>query len=86
MNQTISSQRKAKISWNCRRGMLELDLILNRFINRCLDELTEEQFSVFETLLGYPDPDLYAWMMGYEDPASQELADFVAFIKRHDNL
>jgi len=81
----ISPQRKAKITWHCRRGMLELDLIFQRFLKQSLDVMTEEQLDDFENLLNYPDPDLYAWFMGYETPPSQELLDFVTFIRLHDN-
>ncbi len=81
----INPQRKAKINWHCRRGMLELDLIFQQFIKDALEVMNEEQLSVFENLLTYPDPDLYAWLMGYEKPTSKELLDIVAFIKRYDN-
>lgn len=82
----ISTQRKAKINWHCRRGMLELDLIFNRFLKQSLDIMSEEQLTVFENLLSYPDPDLYAWLMGYEHPETTELMDCVAFIRLHDKI
>ncbi len=81
----ISSHRKAKINWHCRRGMLELDLIFERFTKRHIDTLTDEQIVAFENLLSHQDPDLYAWLMGYEQPAHKELVDIVAFIRLHDN-
>ena len=81
----ISSQRKAKINWHCRRGMLELDLIFERFSKRHLDTLNDEQLLAFENLLSNQDPDLYAWLMGYEAPLHKELKDIVAFIKLHDH-
>ena len=80
-----SSQRKAKINWNCRRGMLELDLVFERFSKKYLDTLTNEQLLAFEHLLSNQDPDLYAWLMGYEEPIHQELRDIVTFIRLHDN-
>lgn len=82
----ISSERKAKIHWRCRRGMLELDLILGRFVQRHLETLTAQQLDIFEHLLNTPDPDLYAWLMGYESPVNKEFMDFVAYIKLHDKV
>lgn len=64
--------------------MLELDLLLNAFIQQCLDELTDAQIQAFETMLTYPDPDIYAWLMGYESPANKELAQIVVFIRSYD--
>jgi antitoxin CptB len=82
----ISSQRKAKVNWHCRRGMLELDVILGGFSKDHLEQLTEQQLSFFEQLLDRPDPDIYAWLMGYEQPEEKELADIVAFIRSNDHL
>ena len=79
-----NAQRKAKIIWHCRRGMLELDLIFERFIKQ-LDAMNDVQLTTFENLLEYPDPDLYAWLMGYEKPAQKELIDMVTFIRLHDH-
>lgn len=82
---TISS-KKAKIKWQCRRGMLELDLILNRFYKNSIDNLTENEISSFENLLGQQDPDLYAWLMGYETPTEKELEEIVTYIRLHDKV
>lgn len=75
------TQRKAKIRYRSRRGMLELDVLLERFLAAKLDSLTEKEMDVLERLLDQTDPDLYAWLMGYETPSSKELAEFVAFIR-----
>ena len=82
----ISQQKKAKLIWQCRRGMLELDLILTRFLDKHLDGLTERQVCLFEKLLKNPDPDLFAWLMGIEEPMDQECTEIVAFIRHHDNI
>lgn len=81
----LSSERKAKINWNCRRGMLELDLIFQQFFKQ-IDTLSTEQLGLFEKLLECPDPDLYAWLMGYEKPNQKELEDIVTFIRLQDNI
>ena len=79
----ISPQKKAKLIWNCRRGMLELDLILTRFIPH-LDSLTDVQVSAFEQLLATIDPQLYNWLIGQEQP-EKELADIVTTIRHYNN-
>lgn len=81
----IHPSRIAKVKWQCRRGMLELDLILAPFVNQNLVHLTEEQFEAFELLLTNSDPVLYAWLMGTEKPADREQSLIVEFIQRHDN-
>jgi len=82
----VSPQKKAKLTWHCRRGMLELDLILQRFLAHHVDTLSDSQIELFERLLTAQDPDLYAWLMGYETPVDKELRDIVTFIQLHDNI
>ena len=81
----LTPQKKAKLAWHCRRGMLELDLIFQRFFTAQIDHLTVQQIDAFEHLLTAQDPDLYAWLMGYEAPVDEELRGIVAFIQHHDN-
>ena len=82
----ISPEQKAKLVWQCRRGMLELDLILNRFLKENLDRIDANQLRALETLLTYPDPEINLWLMGYEVPHEQELVDIVAFIRLQHNI
>lgn len=74
-------QRKARIRWHSRRGMLELDVILGRFLQSKLETMSDTEMDVLERLLAQADPDLYAWLMGYETPSNKELADFVTYIR-----
>lgn len=52
-----------RIRWNCRRGLLELDLVLEGFLERHLEELTPHQLESFKELLDYPDNDLLDLVM-----------------------
>lgn len=81
----INPTRKAKVKWHCRRGMLELDLILTRFAEQQLDIMTEEQIDAFEELLSCTDPELFSWLMGHAQPTDKELLDIVDYIKLQDN-
>lgn len=56
-----------RIRWQCRRGLLELDLVLNRFLEQGLAELDSGQLQMFCALLKEPDTHLLAWIMGQED-------------------
>lgn len=78
---TIDPSKKAKIKWQCRRGMLELDLILNAFIDTSFDNLSEEALNAFEMVLASSDPVLYHWLMGNGDPENKELIPIVDLIR-----
>ena len=53
-----------KIRWHCRRGLLELDLILENFNRQHLASLDSEQLERFKELLAFPDNDLLDLVMG----------------------
>jgi antitoxin CptB len=71
---------KARIKWACRRGMLELDVLLEPFVEAAYDALSDSDKLVFQTLLAVEDPDLFAWFMGHEKCPDPELAKMVALI------
>jgi len=77
----LSAQEEARLVWNCRRGMLELDLILDNFIKKGFNLLNTQQISQFTNLLTHTDPELFAWLMGHEEPYNKELAEIVAFVR-----
>ena len=62
----VSMQR---IRWRCRRGLLELDIVLGRFIEHYAS-LTRQQQAVFDSLLDLPDTELWD-MIGGKLPALQ---------------
>lgn len=75
--------QKAKLRWRCHRGMLELDLILIPFFDTCFDALSQENKQHFEHLLTYPDPELYALLLGAQTMDDESLKPLVELIKRH---
>ena len=55
-----------KIKWKCRRGMLELDILLERFYKNQFLNLTTEEKKSFDRFLDEPDYLLYSWLLGHE--------------------
>lgn len=53
-----------RIRWQCRRGLPELDLILERFNRRYLDGLEPAQLQCLRELLEFSDNDLLDLVMG----------------------
>jgi succinate dehydrogenase flavin-adding protein (antitoxin of CptAB toxin-antitoxin module) len=53
-----------RIRWRCRRGLLELDLVLGNFLDRRFDGLDADQRQLFSELLDQPDNDLLDLAMG----------------------
>ena len=66
-----------RIRWHCRRGLLELDLVLNAFVRENLDTLAPEQLALFARLLEAPDNDLWDWVSARSDPPDTRMAGLV---------
>lgn len=74
------TDNKPRLRWACRRGMLELDILLSPFVNEAYDELSAENKAIFERLLVCQDPELFAWFMGHEKCEDAELNSMVQLI------
>ena len=72
---------RARITWACRRGMLELDLLLEGFMERGYDALPEAERANFENLLKTGDQQLLAWLMGHEETDEKEFIQVIAAIR-----
>ena len=57
-----------RIRWRCRRGLLELDLVLQAFLERGYERLDAGQRGLFAELLERPDNDLLDLALGRTEP------------------
>ncbi|MCK9382530.1 MAG: succinate dehydrogenase assembly factor 2 [Sulfuritalea sp.] len=58
--------RIGRLKWHCRRALLELDLIFERFWERHGDDLDTQGEAALTRLLELEDHDLWALMSGKE--------------------
>jgi len=77
----MKSETKINYSWQCRRGMLELDLLLNNFVNKDVDNLTSQQTEYFDLLLSYPDQTLLDLLLGNSVASDPLIATIVQKIR-----
>jgi antitoxin CptB len=64
-------KRLERIRWRCRRGLLELDIVLARFVEQRYATLDEAQQAAFDALLDMPDTVLWDMITGRELPAQE---------------
>ncbi|MFZ3323363.1 MAG: succinate dehydrogenase assembly factor 2 [Usitatibacter sp.] len=62
-----------RLKWKSRRGLLELDIVFERFWARAGDELNESDAATLERLLALPDNDLLDLVMGRADTSETQL-------------
>jgi len=71
----------ARMRWKCRRGMLELDLLLRDFLDNGYRDLDEAGQQLFDRMLDYPDAVLLEWLMGRIRPTDKDVAQIVDNIR-----
>ena len=73
----LSENEIKRIYWACRRGMLELDLVMVPFYEQCFRTLSEVDQQRFIKLLECEDTELFQWFLGKGLPDDPELASIV---------
>ena len=76
-----TEKQAARFYWQCRRGMLELDLMLLAFMDKRFARLSGSERRALETLLGYPDQVLLEHLMGRTIPYDKDVADVAKQIR-----
>ena len=66
-----------RLKWRSRRGLLELDLVFERFWKEAGASLSAEEAKVLERLLTLPDNDLLDLVMGRSETPDGEFRDLV---------
>jgi antitoxin CptB len=67
----------ARLRWRCRRGLLELDVVLQRFLDQEYQCLSPEEQAAFTDLLARPDDALLGYLNGVHEPPENELKAIV---------
>lgn len=55
---------RGRVRWQCRRALLELDLVFTRFLEKHFDRLNDDQLADLEHLLRCDDYDIWAMVNG----------------------
>lgn len=76
----LSELERARLRWRARRGLLENDLIITRFLDHYETELTDNDVSALTLLFEMDDTDLLTVLLGrnevegvYDTPAIRRL-------------
>ncbi len=77
----MDATRLRRLRWRCRRGMLENDLILARFLDVRGDAMTEAEAAQLSQLLDLGDGELWELLSGRAEPADATLRPLVAALR-----
>ena len=72
-----------RLRWACRRGMLELDVLLGNFLEEAYLALPSDEQNQFVELLSCEDQELFNWLTGKEKPTDQIIENMVEKVRHH---
>ena len=70
-----------RLLWRCRRGMKELDVLLERYVHSRLSNASREERHTLSRLLELPDPSLADYLFGHIPADEPQMAQLVADIR-----
>ena len=70
-----------RLRWQCRRGMREMDMLLERWLDKHFASADATMRSHFAALLQTEDDLLWDWLMAKGAPADPERAALIAQIR-----
>jgi len=73
----IDQEEVRRMQWAARRGMLELDLVLEPFVNKRYSDLSDSERVIFQRLMLCEDQELFSWLLQREEPEDKELAAII---------
>jgi antitoxin CptB len=74
VNAKAKDAQLSKLRWRCRRGMRELDVVLERYLQHRYAQAPPAERAAFERLLELQDPDLFGFLLRRVRPQDAELA------------
>ena len=77
----VGAGRASRLKWRCRRGMKELDLLLERFVDGHREALSAGQWPELEALLETEDDTLWDWLQDPSNPAAERFRDLLERIR-----
>ena len=78
----MDDRKLERLRWRCRRGLLELDVVLLNFLEQHYPGLSPPEQNAFDKLLAVPDDILFAYMQGDQKPVDNELRKLVDKIRQ----
>lgn len=70
------------LQWRCRRGLKELDVMIQPFLSDGYRDLDSAQQAAFVRLMACEDPDLLDWFLRQSRPEDPELEQLVELIRQ----
>lgn len=82
MQSEPSTINRGRVRWQCRRALLELDLVFTRFLERDFDGLNDEQLADLEDLLRSDDYDIWGMVNGSKPCVVERWKEMIGMLSK----
>jgi len=69
---------KSRLAWRCRRGMREMDILFEKFVQSDYDLLSPQKKQSFECFVDETDVDIFSWITGKSIPDNDDYRYFIS--------
>lgn len=85
MGDVVDSGTLGRLQWRCtRRALLELDLMLGKFLVEEYPKLSEAQAQIFAEMADMEDHDLWPLINGTEACETTQQAEIIAMLRKSE--
>jgi antitoxin CptB len=81
MTEDLKIRRKRLIHRSRYTGMKETDILLGGFANKYVSQFSDDELSIYESLLAAGDPNIYVWAVGRENVPAEYDTRVMALLK-----
>lgn len=77
----MTEAEKKRLRYLTRRGLLELDIVLTRFMQSHFEHLSDAELEVFRDILDWQDQDFLAIVNGYQELPEERFHALITLIR-----
>lgn len=79
---SMPAQVDSALRWRCRRGMLELDILFNQFLDSQYVSISNTEKNTFDQMLDYPDQLLFDLLLGHQISSDPYVSHLIKRIRQ----
>jgi|APSaa5957512535_1039671.scaffolds.fasta_scaffold381513_2 antitoxin CptB len=73
----------SRLRWRCRRGIKEMDIVLQQFLEQRYPKLSSQQQANFNHILDESDLDIMDWILGRSAPEHSDYDELIGLFRQH---
>ncbi len=77
---------RSRLMWRCRRGIREMDILFQKFMQQHYAVLSDDEKKNFESFLEEADLDILSWIMGKSAPTNPDYYPLITYFQHLNTI